>query len=240
MSNRLKVSVGEILTCAENIQVALKAPPKWKPGLPLFFSHPPAISTEEMRRGKLADYNLRKNQIKVTLADDQAIVNNIQAYVHVVEAGDPVRNPVTSSAHMKKESNSVKISRKSALQTAAVSSNSSSSSSSSGGNDSNNIGGVSGEYARVSVEIAESQSQQSLTSSQGYDSQGDDSEALALEASELEAAQGIANRKRVRDEEAEQQAEAAVAAAAARQSRKHQTNFFGFDSDSDNNDDDDE
>jgi hypothetical protein len=83
-----KVTVGEILTCAENIQLALKAPPRWKIGLPLYFSHAPTISTEEMRRGKLADYNKRENQTKVTVAEDQAIVENIQKYVHVVAASN--------------------------------------------------------------------------------------------------------------------------------------------------------
>ena len=77
------LSVSQILTCAENIQVSLKAPKDWKIGLPLYFSHPPSASTEEMRRGKLAEFNRRENQMRVSLIEDQTILNNIQKYIHV-------------------------------------------------------------------------------------------------------------------------------------------------------------
>lgn len=221
-----KLSVGVILTCAENIQVALKAPPKWKVGLPLYFSHPPTISTEEMRRGKLAEYNKRENQTKVTLADDQAIVDNIQAYVHVVEPGDVARKALGALSKregMLIESTESKYMRASGSDV-GVSSSGSSSSAHAGG-----------------VESA-GWSQSQVQSLNGDDNEAADESELA--AQEIEAAQIFANRKRAREAKAEAEAEAEalraaktvpVAAVAPRKNhQQHKTDFlnFGFETES--------
>ena len=41
------------------MQLCLHAPPSWQEGQPLYFSHPPVPLPEEMRKGKLAEFNQR-------------------------------------------------------------------------------------------------------------------------------------------------------------------------------------
>lgn len=79
------------------MQLCLHAPPCWKEGQPLYFSHPPTPLPEEMRRGKLAEYNKRNESMYTdnkifpiqnenlngipNQEDDKAISRRISTYV---------------------------------------------------------------------------------------------------------------------------------------------------------------
>ena len=69
------------------MQLSLKAPENWKVGLPLYFSHPPAPLPEEMRRGKLSEYNSKFNRAKHSkdITVDNSILAKLENFASIVE-----------------------------------------------------------------------------------------------------------------------------------------------------------
>ena len=75
------------MSCAEGVQLSLHAPKGWKIGFPLYFSHPPAPLPEEMRRGKLNEYNTKfsKTSVAKHAIIDNSVLSKLDYFASLVE-----------------------------------------------------------------------------------------------------------------------------------------------------------